>query len=383
MTSLLPNKPFNHCSRKPSIPVNITDENHDAKKTQAKRGKSKPLGGNSHLPTQNTSTNLDLLAGKKEACEVPKKESVRSKLSAIIKPAAFAPVIDDSAMDVDGVANDVDMNISLEDIDEYDRDDPLFCTEYVEEILQHLRAREKSDRVNPNYMKIQIDLLPEYRFVLIEWMSEVYIKYCLTSETLFLAIQLVDQFLSIKPVSRVKLQLIGLTALLIACKFEELFSPEVKDFIYLCDNAYTREEVLRMERVMLTILGYNLALANPLYFLRRFSRAARSDAMTHTLSKYLSELTVSSYEMLKFLPSEVAAASVYIARKMRNVDSRWNSNLRHYTGYEEADILPCVRALNALLHNEHARQAEYVFPITRKYSSRKLFAVATIPPVEI
>jgi cyclin B len=63
-------------------------------------------------------------------------------------------------------------------------------------------------------------------------------------ETLFLTMNLIDRFLERSDVLRTKLQLVGVTAMLIACKYEEIYAPEVRDFVYITDKAYTREEIL-------------------------------------------------------------------------------------------------------------------------------------------
>lgn len=152
-------------------------------------------------------------------------------------------------------------------------------------------------------------------------------KFKLLTETMFLAVNVIDRFLAQKPVARQRLQLVGITAMLMAAKYEEIFPPEVRDFVHISDNAYPREEILKMERLMLTTLDFNLSTPTPLHFLRRFSKAARSDSRTHTLSKYLTELTLVEYKMLDFLPSQIAAAAVYIARRMTCREPYWVRNL--------------------------------------------------------
>lgn len=65
---------------------------------------------------------------------------------------------------------------------------------------------------------------------------------------------LIDRFLSTTSVNRNKLQLVGVTAMLIASKYEEIYPPIVSDFVYITDNAYTKEEILAMEEHMLMAL---------------------------------------------------------------------------------------------------------------------------------
>ena len=89
------------------------------------------------------------------------------------------------------------------------------------------------------------------RSILIDWLVEVHLKFKLVPESLYLTINLIDRFLEREQVNRQKLQLVGVTAMLIACKYEEIYPPIIKDFVYITDNAYTKEEILEMERKML------------------------------------------------------------------------------------------------------------------------------------
>lgn len=78
------------------------------------------------------------------------------------------------------------------------------------------------------------------RAILVDWLIEVHSKFKLQRETLFIAITIIDRFLEKIKVSKSKLQLVGVSALLIACKYEEIYPPEVKDFVYITDRAYTK-----------------------------------------------------------------------------------------------------------------------------------------------
>ena len=87
--------------------------------------------------------------------------------------------------------------------------------------------------------------------------------------------------------TRNKLQLVGVAAMLVAAKYEEIYAPEVKDFVYITDRAYTEKEILKMEIKILSILQFDLGRPLPLHFLRRASKAGGVEAITHTLAKYV------------------------------------------------------------------------------------------------
>jgi hypothetical protein len=114
--------------------------------------------------------------------------------------------------------------------------------------------------------------------------------------------------------------------MLIASKYEEMYPPEVRDFVFIADNAYTRAEIFAMEALILRKLDFNLGTPLPLHFLRRFSRACHADTQIHNLAKYLMELKTMSYGMVKYKPSETAAAAIAVARRVlaaSPADSFW------------------------------------------------------------
>jgi len=117
--------------------------------------------------------------------------------------------------------------LDWEDIDVYDEDDAQCCTEYVDDIFKYLRQKELTEAASPTYMAKQSDLTPKMRAILVDWMVDVHLKFKLLSETMFLSVYIVDRFLDLKEVSRHKLQLVGITAMLIGSKYEEIYSPEV------------------------------------------------------------------------------------------------------------------------------------------------------------
>jgi len=130
-----------------------------------------------------------------------------------------------------------------DNIDERDAEDPLCATEYVQDMYHHFRGKEAITSVRPLYMENQTHINERMRSILVDWLVEVHLKFKLVPETLYLTINLIDRYLERQEVSRPRLQLIGVTSLLIASKYEEIYPPELRDLVYICDRAYTRTEV--------------------------------------------------------------------------------------------------------------------------------------------
>ena len=140
-------------------------------------------------------------------------------------------------------------------------------------------------------------------------------------ETLWIAINIVDRFLTRRVVSLVKLQLVGVTAMFIAAKYEEILAPSVDEFVFMTENGYTKEEILKGERIVLQTLDFKVSqYCSPYSWMRKISKADDYDIQTRTLGKFLAEVTLLDYRFLRCKPSLVAAVAMYSARKMLGGD---------------------------------------------------------------
>lgn len=329
--------------------------------------------GGAKLPPATASLNVfyDMQEATKSAAKA-KTLATQSRQPLAVLPL---PTVDQLATEIDSMSIEMEDD-GIIDIDEYDRDDPQFVTEYVEDIFSYLKAKERELQLGDYMTAIQLEIKPRHRNLLVAWMTQVYHQLRLLSETLMLAVRIVDRTLSARPVARKKLQLVGVGALIIASKFEEMHCPPLSDFKFCSDFAYTEEEMLRIERILLNTLGFNLCLPSPLLFLRRYSKAAGSDSTTHTLSKYLTELSCLDYNMLQFSDSMVAAAAVFLARRMRGISPTWDRCLEYYTDYAVEDFLDCAAALNAVYFREASAGIGALF---KKYSDKRLLYVSQTP----
>ncbi len=167
-----------------------------------------------------------------------------------------------------------------------------------------------------NYMAHQSELDWPMRTILIDWLIEIQWKLKLMPETLYLTVNIVDRFLSVRAVSLTKLQLVGLAATLLASKYEEVIAPSINNLIFLSDNSYKASELLNAERYILQILGFSLSFPSPMSFLRRISKADNYDIRTRTLAKYLMEVALLDPSFVACPPSLLAAVSIYLARMM-------------------------------------------------------------------
>lgn len=163
-------------------------------------------------------------------------------------------------------------------------------------------------------MDDQPEIQWKMRAILVDWLIEVHGKFRLLPETLFLAVNLVDRFLSARTISLVKLQLVGTTALFVAAKYEEVICPSVQNFLYMADGGYQDDEILAAERYLLQTIDFNMSYPNPIHFLRRISKADNYDIQTRTVAKYFMEISCVDHKMLHLKPSLIAAGAAWLAR---------------------------------------------------------------------
>jgi len=153
----------------------------------------------------------------------------------------------------------------------------------------------------------QPELNPFMRAILIEWLSEVSEELGLHRETFMLALNYIDRFLSVGPiVPKSQFQLVGITALWIATKNEELNirkRPQLECFTDFTDNIYTPQEVHKMEDVMLHFLGWKLRPVTPNVWLQTYMQfdydlITKSCNTTYNFAQFYSTLMEDDFTVL-------------------------------------------------------------------------------------
>ncbi|KAI4376934.1 hypothetical protein MLD38_014636 [Melastoma candidum] len=274
---------------------------------------------------------------------------------------------------------------TIVDIDSW-MNDPQACTLYAPDIYTNIRTKELERRPSTDYMeKLQGDITPSMRGILVDWLVEVSEEYKLVPDTLYLTVSLIDRFLSQNCIEKQRLQLLGVTCMLIASKYEEICAPRVDEFCFITDSTYTKEEVLKQESQVLNDLHFQLSFPTTKSFLWRFIQAAQASSEVPSLemeflANYLAELTLIEYSFIKFLPSIIAASAVLLAKwTLNQSDNPWNPTLEHYTSYKALELKTPVLAMEGLQLNTSGCSLSAV---REKYKQKKFRAVATLTSSE-
>lgn len=215
----------------------------------------------------------------------------------------------------------------------------------VLEVLGHFLSVEGQTSTRTRYMERQPHLKVRMRAMLVSWLVLIHHKLRLAPETLNLAINILDRYLSREVVAKYNLQLVGATSMLIASKFVESGSPcGVALIVYLCDGAYKTTDVIAMELRILSTLEYQLLVPTTYSFHVIYADICQSNTITDEVSHFILDCVLVSYQLLEYLPSQVACAALFIARKVTG-NTHWTQGLADVTGYNEDELLPVASSI--------------------------------------
>ena len=216
--------------------------------------------------------------------------------------------------------------------------------DYLNTIYYNLLVEEGHDITSKpvhTYMKKQKEINDQMRSILVDWIIDVHHKFGFTDETLFMTVSIIDRYCSSEQISRIKYQCLGITALMIACKHEEINVPKVEDFIYITDNAYTKEEVFKMENDVLSKLNFELLYPSPIKFYEYLSLHFNFSKKYHFLGKYLMETFLLDLKYVKYKPSVISCACTYIVMKFfKMINYRQSYEKKFFLLDENVNTIP-------------------------------------------
>ena len=197
-----------------------------------------------------------------------------------------------------------------------------YVGEYLEEIYMNLLLEETQATTKPKfgYMNTQPEINEIMRAILIDWIIDVHLRFNLRQETLFMTIWLIDTYLSFAFVHRDKLQLLGITCLLISCKSHEIYYPQNDKLIEMTDNAYSKEEMLTMENEILKKLNFFIVCPNPIDFYNILSKMFNFEKKQYYLGNYFIESALVNYQILKYSSSVIASSCTYLVMKYYRIN---------------------------------------------------------------
>ena len=248
--------------------------------------------------------------------------------------------------------------------------------EYSKEIYEYMKTMESRYLPCWSYMEKQIEINKFMRSIMIDWIFEVCLEYKLSRDTLYLAVNMIDRFLSVYISPKSKLQLVGVTALYVSAKYNELVTPNIEDYVYITDHTYTGDQITQLEQHLLVKLDWNLNICSQTEFLDRYFCCIAADETTVHLANYLSELSLLTYECISTLPSTTATSCLCCALYILQKQPYWNFQIRHQTGLELHDIAESCKLLLQAFKNMSAATQQTT--LRDKYASSSFCRVSLL-----
>lgn len=253
--------------------------------------------------------------------------------------------------------------------------------EYLDEIYFNLLQEESECNFKIDYLKYQSDLNDKMRIILMEWLYEVVLKFKLKLDTYFLTVCIIDQFLVKGIIKRNHYQLLAASALLIACKFEEIYFPEIKDLVYICDKAFSEDLIIQMESEILKYLNYKIFPIFPQRYLQIIALKLNLTNFDINFCLMMLELFTFDYKMINYPPSLIACTCVYIALKIKKINAeKCNHIIENFLNFNlinkfemEKQLKLCAQNICALLDNLDIKPFRM---IKEKYSKKEFDKVA-------
>ncbi|XP_002137015.2 G2/mitotic-specific cyclin-B-like [Drosophila pseudoobscura] len=274
----------------------------------------------------------------------------------------------------------------IKDIDAKDGGSLVLVSEYANDIYDYLYRLEAEQPIRKNHLAGHSEINHKMRAILIDWINEMHWGFQFAAETFQLAVAIIDRYLqAVQNTERSNLQLVGVTALFIAAKYEEMVRQKIKHFVFITEGTYSASEIRAMELQILRAIDFNLSRPLPIHFLRRYTKAAGAHHEHHIMSKYFVELASVDYDLASRKPSEVAAAALFLSLHLLNANPRagtgfndqlWTPTLAHYSRYTAAHLRPITRQIAKLAREAPQAQLQ---AIHKKHQCWQFFEIAIRP----
>lgn len=228
--------------------------------------------------------------------------------------------------------------------------------------------------------KLQKDLSPICRRKAMEWLIKVHQDYTMVPETLYLCFNLMDRVLCKTKVTSDKIMLLALTVVFIASKYQEIYPPDLYDFLEASPQYYEPEEILAYEIAVLKLLDYEALIVSPYLFLERYIDIIDThNKQLFFLAQFILEFSLFNKNFCKYANSLKAASCLYAAFKILKceepTDDYWDTYFRYFTGYGEKDLKSVLKMITNYLAAENEDSFE-VLNIYEKFSKEPFEKVA-------
>jgi cyclin B len=247
-------------------------------------------------------------------------------------------------------------------------------TDYASDIYALYLRDQKKSMPRDDYMETQVDINSRMRAILVDWMVEVVWKYQLRSETLHISVNIMDRYLSKATVMRKHLQLVGVAAMFIASKLEDIDPPKIPEWVYITDHAYSKLQLHDMECQILATLGFRILVPTALQFFGFLLKGDDCNEERRALAHYVLELGLLDIRMLQYAPSHIASSALLLSNKLLGWKT-WPETMAQESGHSEVTLADCVGIFEQLWEADQSGNGK-LRAVNKKFSQVSHYGVA-------
>lgn len=253
------------------------------------------------------------------------------------------------------------------------KDDPQSAYDFDLEVYNFMLNAENDNIPSPDLFDRQTNITPRMRTTVIDWLVDIHKKYGLRTDTLYIAINLMDLYLNRKDVDKTKYQRLACAALLVAAKSEEQCPPSVQKLVYVSDKSFTVTSLNRMEAALFATMNYHVNPIVSSHFVKRYLAYANADTKLCMMAHFINESLLLDSNFIASKPSERAAACVCLAMTLINGRGAWDEYMQVNTGYSAQSLSPLIQSI---LQSVNASCQSKFKAVYKKYSSDVMMNVS-------
>ncbi|NXF33203.1 CCNF protein, partial [Nyctibius bracteatus] len=183
------------------------------------------------------------------------------------------------------------------------------------------------------------------RYILVDWLVEVATMKDFSSLCLHMTMGCVDRYLKLRPVSRSRIQLLGIACMVICTRFLSKEILTIREAVWLTDNTYKYEDLVRMMGEIISALEGKIRIPTIVDYKEVLSSIVSLERRTLHLYSFICELSLLNTSLCVYSPARLAAAALLLAKILHRQAHPWTSQLSECTGFSLEDLLPCVLSL--------------------------------------
>jgi hypothetical protein len=381
MAGILRTRDLNVPKNQEKAVLKSSTSKHKGSSDDEKDGPSRPKRVALSGITETLNSTMIDSSKKQLAVNMPKSEVGR--ILPLIEPEAV-PIEVDSPNKQEDIEVDPSKEALIDPMPDFDFDkessiDPFSFSTFASDIFKYFKFRERAFRVE-NYYSKQRKFDQKARAMAVNWLVQVQESFELNHETLYMAVKIMDLYVSKIPshtIMKSRVQLVPCVALMLASKMEERCAPSVDDLVYLLEHVYTAGQMKELERDMLRVVGFDLGFPLSYSFLRRYARVMNVNLGLLTTARFYLELSLHYLKFCMESESKMAAACMLLALRVTK-SGDWNPILEKYSGYQLKDIEQLMLEINhaVIRFNSDFRTLKSV---SEKYSHPVFHEVALKP----